>query len=50
MFDINGRRVLSTQIDLTNTGNVNATQLTTGIYVIKVSTDTSVHTQKLVIK
>lgn len=49
MFDINGRQVLNTEIDLTNTGRVNTSNLTAGVYVIKIVTNNATHTQKLII-
>lgn len=49
LFDINGRQVMSTKVDLTNTGIVNISSLSSGVYVVKINTDSASHTQKLVI-
>ena len=49
MFDINGRQVMNLNVDLANTGIVNTSSLSTGVYVIKIETDNATHTQKLVI-
>ena len=49
LFDINGRQVISKKVDLTNTAIVNTSGLSTGVYVVKVITETSTHTQKLII-
>ncbi len=49
IFDINGREVYSKQVSLQDTVNVNAENLTTGIYIIQIKGANYTHTAKLII-
>jgi len=49
IFDINGREVYSKQVSLQDTVNVNAENLTTGIYIIQIKGADYTHTAKLII-
>jgi len=50
IFDINGREVFNRVVNLQNTVNVNAENLNTGIYIMKIEGVDYNHTAKLIIK
>lgn len=50
IYDMNGRKVLDTAIEMQNTGNINASHLATGIYMIKVEGGGYSQTSKLIIQ
>ncbi len=50
IFDMNGRKVFSQDIELGNSASINATGLTTGVYVIKIDGGNYAHTSKLIIR
>ncbi|MGB3343177.1 MAG: T9SS-dependent M36 family metallopeptidase [Aequorivita sp.] len=49
IFDMNGRKVFDQKVEMTNKANINASGLTTGIYLIKVDGGGYTQTSKLVI-
>lgn len=51
IYDINGRLVLSQDIDLSNNHqNVDANNLATGVYVVKIVAGENIYTQKLIME
>lgn len=50
IFDMNGRKVFNQKIELHHTANINATNLTPGIYIIQIDGDNRSQTTKLIIK
>ena len=51
VFDIQGRLVLKTNLDTINTINsIDVSTLSTGVYIVKVSNDNQVKTQKVIIE
>ena len=51
VYDIQGRKVLSKNLNYSSTSNtINVSMLSTGIYIVKVSNNNQVKTQKVVIK
>jgi hypothetical protein len=50
IVDINGRTVFTQTLELGNKASIEATNLSTGIYIIKIDGDSYVHTAKLIIK
>ena len=50
IFDMNGRRVYSTTVELGNQSTINASGLTSGVYVIKIDGGNYAHTSKLIIQ
>ncbi len=50
IFDMNGRRVYTTTIEIGNQTSIDATGLTTGVYVIKIDGGSYSHTSKLIIR
>ncbi|MCH9660936.1 MAG: T9SS-dependent M36 family metallopeptidase [Bacteroidetes bacterium] len=50
IFDMNGRRVYSTTVKLGNQSTINASGLTSGVYVIKIDGGNYAHTSKLIIQ
>jgi extracellular elastinolytic metalloproteinase len=50
VYDVNGRKVISKNIDLVNTATLNTAKLETGIYVLQINTDNATYTQKVIIQ
>ena len=50
VYDMNGRQVLKSKIDLVTTNTINTSRLQSGIYVIKIFGNNISHTQKLIIE
>lgn len=50
IFDMNGRKVFSQKVELHQTATINATGLTSGIYVMQIDGDNRSQTTKLIIK
>ena len=50
IFDMNGRRVFSQNVEIGNRASINATGLTSGVYVIKIDGGNYAHTSKLIIR
>ncbi|MGJ8665053.1 MAG: T9SS-dependent M36 family metallopeptidase [Patiriisocius sp.] len=50
VYDINGRKMLVQDIDLSNTATLNATSLTIGVYILTINGDNYTHTAKLIIE
>ncbi|MAN59599.1 MAG: hypothetical protein CMC08_07165 [Flavobacteriaceae bacterium] len=49
IYDLNGREVLTTQVELNNTASVNASNLSQGVYLMKIEAENYTHTAKLII-
>ena len=49
IFDMNGRKVFTQQLELHTTANVNASGLNAGIYLIQIEGDNRSQTSKLII-
>ncbi len=50
IYDINGRKVFTQEVNLTGTVNLQARNLTTGIYIIKIEGINYTHNSKLIIR
>ncbi|MDC8005945.1 T9SS-dependent M36 family metallopeptidase [Aureisphaera galaxeae] len=50
IFDMNGRKVFSQDLELGNRASIDATNLNTGIYIIKIDGGNYSHTSKLIIR
>ncbi|GAB5401099.1 MAG: T9SS-dependent M36 family metallopeptidase [Aureisphaera sp.] len=50
IFDMNGRQVFSQDVEIGNRASINATSLTTGVYIIKIDGGNYEHTSKLIIQ
>ncbi|MBX2828629.1 MAG: T9SS-dependent M36 family metallopeptidase [Flavobacteriaceae bacterium] len=50
IFDMNGRRVFSQELELGNRASIDATSLNTGVYIIKIDGGEYAHTSKLIIQ
>ncbi len=50
IFDLNGRKVFSTQADLQNIVSINAGSLDAGVYVVKIDGNNYTHSAKLLIQ
>jgi hypothetical protein len=49
MYDVTGKIVISDKIDNTNKKQINTSNLTNGVYFLKLNTDKSTITKKVVI-
>jgi len=48
--DISGKKVISTQVEMSNNASVNVSELQTGFYFMNVATEFGNHTQKLIVE
>lgn len=50
IFDLNGRKVFARELNLDADSRINASQLNTGFYILKIQKDDFVHSEKLIIE
>jgi extracellular elastinolytic metalloproteinase len=50
IYDMNGREVFASKIDLASFPKINTSTYNTGVYIVKVSSDEITHSQKLIIR
>lgn len=50
LFDLNGRKVLSKQVGMSGRATINASELSTGIYIMQLISDGKTQTEKLIIE
>ncbi|GEQ85146.1 peptidase M36 [Patiriisocius marinistellae] len=50
IYDINGRKMITQDIDLTSTATLNASSLSTGVYILTINGSDYTHTTKLIIE
>jgi hypothetical protein len=50
IYDINGRKVFTENVELHNTTSINASSLDTGVYILQINGDSYAHTAKLIIE
>ena len=50
IVDLNGRTVFTQDVELSNSVNINAENLNTGVYIVQINGDNYAHTAKLIIK